>query len=94
MASHMLTTPLNIDEEDGKPLLHGLITLSGSALSPWATSTDPMTHHLRVAYYAGCYDNTTVGDPDLLKIRDCMAAQNITKLIRALDEYTVQIFEL
>ncbi|ODM94391.1 Fatty acyl-CoA hydrolase precursor, medium chain, partial [Orchesella cincta] len=87
MASHLLTSPLSIDD-DGKPLVHGIITLSGSALSQWATATDPMTHHLRVAYYTGCYKNNTDESPDLKAIRDCMAGMEIVDLMDAMDKYT------
>ncbi|CAL8107041.1 unnamed protein product [Orchesella dallaii] len=87
MASHLLTSPLSIDEV-GEPLLHGIITLSGSAVSQWATATDPLTHHLRVAYYAGCYDNTTTENPNLQGIRNCLAGKDISVLMDALDDYT------
>ncbi|ODM97067.1 Liver carboxylesterase [Orchesella cincta] len=90
MAALLLTSPLSIDPSDNELLLHGLITMSGSSLSVWATCEDPMTHNLRTAHLAGCYDNST-GIPDqseLQGIRNCMANLTVEELIDAVDTYS------
>ncbi len=80
-------------DDDGEPLLHGIIGLSGSSISQTlATSNDPLPHHLKIAQLTGCPHEADVEDQQKLKeIRDCMAALPEKKLVEAMNEYTVRI---
>lgn len=84
LASHLLTTPLmqpGVDPE--LPTIRGIIGLSGNALSPLSTCTDPMTHHRRLANATGCDFETAE------KIRECMATKSVAELVAGMSEYSV-----
>lgn len=91
LATHLLTSELVIDD-DGEPLLHGIIGLSGSSISQTlATSNDPLPHHLEISQLAGCPIDGAEAEQKLKEIRDCMAAKPVTELVEAMNEYTVRI---
>lgn len=90
MVTQILLSPM------GKGLFHGVIGMSGTALSSWATATHPsIHHHLHVSKYAGCYDGPTdledinLEEIDFDVIVNCMRLKSVETLISAVDRHSV-----
>lgn len=68
-------------------LFHRAIGASGSALNAWGTTTDPIPDAIKVAQIAGCYDNNSAPNLDLIAF--CMRNVEPMTLVNALYEFQV-----
>jgi len=91
MASFLMISPLSRDK------LHGVIGVSGGALSVWALAKHPsFFHHLQTAHWAGCYDEWAT-DPDSVpdvarrqEIVVCMKTVDTQELVNAMSKYQAE----
>ncbi|XP_043465193.1 esterase E4-like [Leptopilina heterotoma] len=85
-----------------KGLFHKIITMSGTALAPWAyhSAENIKNSSLTLANYAGCYnqtfktlpDNKTIVDESKInhiKIVECMIEKNVTDLLKLTQKFAI-----
>ncbi|XP_051161800.1 juvenile hormone esterase-like [Leptopilina boulardi] len=76
-----------------KGLFHKIITMSGSALAPWAYHTNDNIRNssLKLANYAGCYNISTNKDEKIneTNILTCMREKNVTELLKLTQKFAI-----